>query len=411
VLGKGIHAYQKPISFFSSLCIFFVIRYQISNAPNFGYGPIQNQLVLYTLLIQLVSLVLTIIQLGFDLPNQVMAVLSGLKIGLIYMFMIPLRGYPLIGMTLVIQLLIESYVLWNLFIGVLLGMGALGSFTWLPSPQFIWGFTAPVPENHMVRMVQIYSFIFFFVFSMSKIVFDKLSKTTLLLHQQTDALQEVYRANVEFQEYTVKLERDLMVDERKRITREIHDTMGYTLTTLRMLFEAGAILIDQDIEKLRTLLQKASKQLEMSQADIRKSLRNLRHVENTSYSLHKRLKALAQHFSSATSVTVDLDFSNCQRKLPTEIQDIFYKGMQEGLTNSFLHGKASVISVILQDLPNKTVLIIIDNGIGAKNIQHGIGFLGMTERLNPYNGNIWLENLNPGFKLSIEIPIQLQDVP
>jgi signal transduction histidine kinase len=83
---------------------------------------------------------------------------------------------------------------------------------------------------------------------------------------------------------------------------------------------------------------------------------------------------------------------------------IIYRSIQESLTNSFRHGKASQIVIAFWKSESEILLNIWDNGNGTDAIKEGIGLQGMHERLQSVNGKLTVVNLHHGFQVSISIP-------
>ena len=84
---------------------------------------------------------------------------------------------------------------------------------------------------------------------------------------------------------------------------------------------------------------------------------------------------------------------------------VLYRIVQAGLTNSFLHGRATQIQVILQSHAQIVHLSIQDNGNGATDIHEGIGLAGMRERVIPFGGTLSYVSTEGGFLVEAYIPL------
>jgi len=89
-----------------------------------------------------------------------------------------------------------------------------------------------------------------------------------------DAISQLSSANVGFQQYVGLIEEKTSSEERKRIGREIHDTIGYTLTNIRMMLEAAGDMMERDIHGSRSLMEKAAVLAKEGITESRKSCRS-----------------------------------------------------------------------------------------------------------------------------------------
>lgn len=230
------------------------------------------------------------------------------------------------------------------------------------------------------------------------------------LASQRDLIDQVYLLNSQFQEYALNAERKSAEEERKRITRDIHDIMGYTLVNLRVMLEVALDLAGDANGKLSSLLSDAIKHTQEGLQSARKALRNLRVIEETSESWMNRMYRIVSTFSGATGVAVNVSWGNVTRANCPHLKNAVYQFVQESLTNSFKHGKASSIEIefrIAGTTPNDSFIArIIDDGQGAKDtIIPGIGFQGIQERIVQLEGQSGYRNLENGFEVWISIPM------
>jgi len=219
------------------------------------------------------------------------------------------------------------------------------------------------------------------------------------------AVERLMEANRGFQEYALSAKEDAERDERKRISREIHDTVGYTLTNLVVMMESATDFSKTDPDKTELLLEQARQVAESSLEDIRYSLRTLRSLGSERLHGIKTVHRLIDTFSRITGVKVNIEYGNVPWSLGSEIDDVLYHVVQEGITNSFRHGHAMRIDILLWLTETDLRIRIADNGTGAKSIKEGIGFQGIQERLSRVDGTFHAGNTEGGFQVSASIPI------
>jgi signal transduction histidine kinase len=173
-----------------------------------------------------------------------------------------------------------------------------------------------------------------------------------------------------------------------------------------MLMEAAKQLSKNDTEELHELLDVAKQQAKQGLADTRHSLRTLRNVEIERITGIKAIYRLVKDFELATGVTIRVEFGNLTNHIDSKTDTIVYHVVQEGITNAFKHGKASIITVQFQTLSNMIIITIQDNGEGSGEIKEGIGLAGIRERLELTGGSVKAFTNQEGFCLIARIPIK-----
>ncbi len=195
-------------------------------------------------------------------------------------------------------------------------------------------------------------------------------------------------------------------DERNRITRELHDTIGYTLTNLIMTVQAAKALASANSSGLQQTLDSACDQARRGLEETRRSLRLLREQEVVEPQGLSVVQRLVTTYEQATGVHVDVEYTNMPSSCREEINSFVYQFVQEGLTNSFRHGKATRVRLHFWKDTESIRMNLWDNGVGAAKIEQGIGLLGMREQLGKLGGTLEARNVADGFQLSVEIPVR-----
>jgi signal transduction histidine kinase len=244
-----------------------------------------------------------------------------------------------------------------------------------------------------------------------------LSWATKLLEARNDMVSRLdttvarlIDANIGFQRYAKEVEGESVSTERKRVSREIHDTIGYTITSLIMLMEAASDLADGN-QQLKTLLKQGIDQSIFSLDEIRRSLRELRAMEVPQRHGLRAIKKMIQAFEDATRMHVSVDFTNVVWNFNEEGNEVFYRMIQESLANAFRHGSATRVSVVFGQTDREVQVSIWDNGKGSAEIHEGIGLSGMRERIERLNGRISAQSVADGFKLQAVVPLADTESP
>ena len=249
--------------------------------------------------------------------------------------------------------------------------------------------------------------------------------TAHLLHATTHALDAEQRlsqrlnqsvlqltsANVGFQDYATTAEERSSQEERNRITREVHDSIGYSLTNIVVMMEAAQGLIQVDPERLRQTLVLARTQAQDALAEVRRTLRALRAASTPRRSARMLLEKLFRTFESATNVSVRVEYRNLFTAPESAIDSVIYRTVQEGLTNAFRHGRATEVMVLFWFDGNGISVSLRDNGVGSQEIKDGIGLRGMRERIEPLGGTVHAGCMDgAGFELRVWVPVKRGDV-
>src|SRR6185369_5617987 len=110
--------------------------------------------------------------------------------------------------------------------------------------------------------------------------------------------------------YAVKVGETSVIQERKRLSREIHDVVGYTLTNLRMMLEHATDMVQRRDPRLGHLLSEAQDEVQNGLHETRKVLRQFREIENSSVDGIHYIQKLVKTFSRATGIEVRVAYGN-----------------------------------------------------------------------------------------------------
>jgi signal transduction histidine kinase len=232
-----------------------------------------------------------------------------------------------------------------------------------------------------------------------------------LIHAETRvqllnrAAKKLENANTRFQDYISIAEKQSISDERNRIIREIHDSIGYTLTTIivlgESLMERTKRYRDNQIQKVVTdVLDTARTGL----TDIRIVLRILKVKIRSSLNDIAELNKMIRAFESATKIRVIVNYANIPQVLENKHRSIVFRIVQEGMVNAFRHGSASEIRISFWEQDEEYLMSVSDNGSGSGDITEGLGLAGIRERLESCGGTLRFTESPFGFELSARIP-------
>ncbi len=235
------------------------------------------------------------------------------------------------------------------------------------------------------------------------------------LKAETDRLAEsllgVMKLNLSYQDYSASVEEKSALEERLRLTRDIHDVVGYALTNTIMTMRAASMMCRREPDKVPELLDSARADADQALGQVRAILGDLRRREIRSAAGPNAIAKAVRAFRTATGADVDLDFGNFDWSVfgaaegGDEAAFAASHFVQEGMLNAFSHGKATAIRVSFRVSEDGLVVAVKDNGGGAKEVQEGIGISGMRERIEKLGGGIEYGSSAGGFFIVMRLPL------
>jgi signal transduction histidine kinase len=232
-----------------------------------------------------------------------------------------------------------------------------------------------------------------------RLAFER-KKLALQLRKASTNLVET---NIALQEHIVRSEERAKLLERERISRELHDSIGYTLMNIIATMKASMELAKSDRGRMRDFMIQGIEQAHKGMAETRTALRALRSISPDPPGVITAVNRLVAAFKD-THITVRAFYSNIPWHFGEDVDSIIYRVAQEGITNAIRHGNSTEISIHVSLDGENIQVTISDNGGGAVEIKDGIGLAGIRERLSRVGGRLSVRNSAGGFQLSAGIP-------
>lgn len=217
-------------------------------------------------------------------------------------------------------------------------------------------------------------------------------------------LSMVAMINKKMQKYVIVTEKFGEKNERKRLARELHDTIGHALAGMAVGVDACITMIDKNPQLAKAQLKVISKAIRKGMKDVRNSLNKMRPDFLQQYRLKEAIEKMKEEISDVTDLKINLNYQIDETGFDTKIEDILFRGIQESITNSIRHGLATVVDIDIYKENNLLCLKIKDNGKGCKAINYGFGLKQMVERVSQIRGDINFYSEN-GFTTEIKIPL------
>lgn len=223
--------------------------------------------------------------------------------------------------------------------------------------------------------------------------------------QLSKTIVDMARANSAYQDYALMTQERTMNEERQRIARDIHDTVGYALTNNIMLMETALDLMKENALGLPKIIETARTNAEDGLEQVRTALYQLRAREQPQPNLVKMLSRMVRTFEQATGIHIYCNFRNMPEAISEEIDSFIYHLVQESLVNSFRHGEASEVDVNFWYDSVSIQVVVRDDGKGATHVKEGIGLSGMRQRIHKLGGKLKVGSDPTGFVVKANVPM------
>ena len=201
-----------------------------------------------------------------------------------------------------------------------------------------------------------------------------------------------------------------VVEERLRLSRELHDRALQLLTSARMRLDACHHHLKTDLATLEKELMTVEANLDHAITEIRNLLAENQIAEQMQAgSLERRLKEELSIFSARSGFHVELQCAIDAGDLPIDIEKELYFTLREGVLNAVRHARASEIGLSLARSQSGYQAKLIDNGVGfvvaASEGSSHYGLKGMRERVQKLGGTLDIESApGKGTRIDIQIP-------
>jgi signal transduction histidine kinase len=222
---------------------------------------------------------------------------------------------------------------------------------------------------------------------------------------------EVQRRTIELHQLSAKLMR-LQDEERRRIARNLHDSLGQYLSSIKMNLE---LLHRSDAPDKEELFSSALESVERSIVETR-TLSCLLHpplLDEVGFASAARW--FTDEFAKRSGIKVKLDLPEEMDRLPELAEITLFRILQESLTNVHRHSGSSAVEVRLQLSEHQAVFTVRDFGCGMldesiqgsqTNRNHfGVGLRGMRERVNDLGGHFEIQSGGDGTAIAVSIPV------
>ena len=202
-------------------------------------------------------------------------------------------------------------------------------------------------------------------------------------------------------------------DERRRIARELHDSMGQTLSALSNNLTSAALMASEDNEALGTLLSESSGLIDGVMQEVRTLSYLLHPPLLDDLGLEYVLPWYAAGFSKRSGIGVALQIAPDVGRLPSDIELTLFRITQEALSNVHRHSGGHTVTIAVSRTADAVSLTIKDDGHGVPaDIEEpraisnlGVGIAGMRERVRQFGGRLEIRGDVTGTTIMVDLPL------
>lgn len=248
--------------------------------------------------------------------------------------------------------------------------------------------------------------------------FDEMGQHIQAEEAENQALSEDLRRQTIQQQDLLKRLITAQEDERKRVARELHDELGQSLSALALHSEVIGQFIHTDPERALEQLLLTRGLIDKTTQQMYELILALRPSVLDDLGLAAALHSLGERVLKISGITFELDSSSLIERLPPSIEITLYRIFQEALSNVMKHSGADHVKITLAQSDGTFEGEIMDNGHGFRlenidrepNNPHGLGLLGMQERLAQCGGSMHIfSREGEGTRIQVRIPLAKVD--
>lgn len=308
------------------------------------------------------------------IPVSLAYLLIEFAIGMTINSMAPGGLLPLILLPIAAQAVTLLPRIWAALVCMLVIAGVSGNLTWVPD----W----PAWFRNIASATAAVVFVVVYVGVAAR---------------EREARQRVERLSAEVAQLAA-------ANERNRLAREIHDTLGHYLTVIHVQLEAARAVIGSDPDRGLLAMSRAQALAKDGLTAVRQSVKALRE--------DRRVEGIAEQLASLVEAVRDESFtasfatSGAPRPVPAAVALALHRTALEALTNVRRHAHASRVDMTLVfEADGRVHLKVNDDGRGAAELQGGFGLTGIRERAAQLGGSVAYDTApGRGFTLTMELP-------
>lgn len=244
---------------------------------------------------------------------------------------------------------------------------------------------------------------------LTKQMIDSLKTIHQQLQEQTKRSQDLISQRVEDQEEAIEKR---ITAERNRLARDLHDSVSQELFAASMLVSAINEMPETHDTKIQKPIKQVEQMIQQAQLEMRALLLHLRPVALKDNSLKDGIDALLKDLAAKVPVKISWRIESVH--MQKGIEDHLFRILQESVSNTLRHAKATSLDISLMERDDKVILTVVDDGMGFEVTDQpfsSYGLSNMNERAIEIGGTLRIVSVpGEGTKLDCFVPIIKEQV-
>lgn len=221
-----------------------------------------------------------------------------------------------------------------------------------------------------------------------RLIQNEMEEKADLLKAQMQSMEEVYTLN-----------------ERNRISRDLHDSVGHTLSTIVIQTAALEKLTEHSSPEASNMLNELHHFSKKGLSEVRSVIHALKPSKYDRIAFFDQINSLIKEYETNSNLQVYFNRNDMLWALNDDQEQLLFRAIQEFLVNTTKHSQASEVRIQQHFTDRSIILTMQDNGVGTDNIKPQMGLTGMEERAKLLGGKVSIQSsINAGFKVRIVLP-------
>ena len=209
-------------------------------------------------------------------------------------------------------------------------------------------------------------------------------------YRKNELVAEVEQQNKLLTHYSAEIERMTLLEERNRMSKELHDTLGHSFISIIMSLDASIALMDRKPAEVKDRLIRLRELAEKNLDEMRSIVHEMGEEEESS--LIRQVESLAVNFREHTGTALTLNLLGTERPIRFEARQAILRVIQESFTNALKHGKATQLHLELQFSESALQLFVRNNGKPIDTLNYGFGLTTMKHRVERLGGSLFVSS-------------------
>jgi signal transduction histidine kinase len=232
-----------------------------------------------------------------------------------------------------------------------------------------------------------------------------LGRITVINNKMKKLIESIQEKNRTLEQYSQRIEELTIMEERNRVSQDLHDTVGHIFTSVITSLDALPFIMKVNQDEAENSIKEISNLARNGLDDVRKTIHQISPLEKHQL-LSLSFQQVIDDFKKHTGTDVGFTVEGIEKNLGERIKFTLIRCLQEGLTNAKRHGHATEITVKISYREDTIVLRIKDNGVGTDILHVGFGLQTMKDRITSLSGALTIESVvKQGTEICCTIPL------